>query len=251
MTRTRISWAERSCNPWTACWKTSAGCAHCYAERMSLRQGWSSKPWTRTNISDNLRHHPERLQELYSVKTPTRFFMCSLSDFMLEEVPHSWRKEALQAMRDNPQHTYLVLTKRPERAREIDWPASVWFGVSVENRRELWRLDALRQVEAKVRWISFEPLLEGLGPVDLTGVHWCVVGGESGPGFRPMDHAWARSLRDECVRQGVAFYFKQSAGWQPETGKDLVEADGSRTTWQQYPDHVPRVAPRDEQLSLF
>ncbi len=250
MRTTSISWAERTINPWTGCWKTSAGCAHCYAERMSLRQNWSETPWARANIANNLRYHPERLQELCT-KRPSRWFVCSMSDFMLEEVPHTWRKEALQAMRDNPQHTYIILTKRPQDARFIDWPDSVWFGVSVENRREMWRIDVLRQVEAKVRWISFEPLLEDLGMVDLSGVHWAVVGGESGPSYRPMDHAWARGIRDQCAEQGVAFYFKQSAAYKSEQGTELIEADGTRQTWRQYPGDVKKVESRNEQMSLF
>lgn len=251
MRTTTISWADRTVNPWTACWKTSAGCAMCYAERLSLRQGWSTKPWTRANIDDNLRHHPERLEELYA-KTPARWFVCSMSDFMLPEVPDAWRLEALQAMRHNPQHTYLILTKRPERLGDFSWPDSAWLGVSVENRRELWRVDALRKVKARVRWISFEPLLEGLGALNLTGIHWAVTGGESGPGYRPMDHAWARAIRDECLAQGVAFFFKQSAGPRSETGTALVEEDGTSKEWREYPDLASKArVETSKQLGLF
>jgi protein gp37 len=142
-------------------------------------------------------------------------------------------------------HSYQILTKRPERAATWagPWTERIWLGASVENQKALPRLDALRASAALVRFLSVEPLLEDLGVLDLRGIHWVIVGGESGPHFRPMQHEWARRVRDQCVAAGVPFFFKQSAARRTEVGTALVEADGSRTTWHEYPGEVA-VRPR-------
>ena len=134
-------------------------------------------------------------------------------------------------------HVYQCLTKRPERGATWagPWTERIWLGASVENRKALGRLDALRASAALVRFLAVEPLLEDLGVLDLRGIHWVVVGGESGPRFRPMDHGWARAVRDQCVAAGVPFFFKQFAARRAEVGTALVEADGRRTIWHQYP----------------
>src|SRR5262249_14448149 len=151
--------------------------------------------------------------------------------------PDSFIAKVFDIMAELPQHTFQVLTKRPERASAWagPWTDNIWMGTSVENRCVVQRIDALRQCGAHIRFFSFEPLLGPIGEIDLTGIHWVIVGGESGPHYRPMDHAWAREIRDQCVAHGIAFFFKQSAAPRSEMGVVLLEEDGSATQWRQYP----------------
>jgi protein gp37 len=160
-----------------------------------------------------------------------------MSDLFHEAIPDGFIGEIFRVMNDCERHTFQILTKRPERAAAWPgpWTSNIWQGTSIENRKSLTRLDAIRKCGAALCCVSFEPLLEDLGPLDLTGIDWIVVGGESGPGFRPMDHAWARSIRDQCVAAGIPFFFKQSSAPRREVRTQLVEADGRRTRWQQYP----------------
>lgn len=146
-----------------------------------------------------------------------------------------------------------ILTKRPRRAAKYPgpWSDNIWQGVSVENRKTLFRIDQLRECPAKVRFLSLEPLLEPLGELNLENIHWVIVGGESGPGFRPMEHGWAREIRDQCVDADVPFFFKQSAAFKNETGTELVEADGTKTTWHEFPPMPPPPPPEAEQLTLL
>jgi protein gp37 len=173
-----------------------------------------------------------------------------MSDLFHERLSDRFIPQIFETMVLTP-HTYQCLTKRPERAATWSgpWTDRIWLGASVENRKALGRLDALRASAALVRFLSVEPLLEDLGAIDLRGIQWVIVGGESGPGFRPMDHAWARRVRDQCVQAGVPFFFKQSAARRTEIGTQLVEADGSTTVWHQYPDEPAqpqRRAPEQE-----
>lgn len=241
---TLIAWTDETWNPTTGCTRVSEGCRHCYAEALSLRFGWSRQPWTKQHEHENIVLHPERLRKPYTWTQPKRVFVNSMSDLFHPLIPDAYIAQVFAVMADTPQHQYQVLTKRPERAAtwEGPWPKNIWLGTSVEDRKALHRIDALRASAAQTRFLSCEPLLEDLGPVDLTGVHWVIVGGESGKGFRPMPHRWARSLRDQCVAQDVAFFFKQSAAPRTEMGIALEEADGSRVMWRDWPDH--RVGPQ-------
>lgn len=239
---TKISWTNETWNPTTGCSRVSEGCRFCYAERLSLKFGWSPKPWTRANATENITLHPERLQKPYTFRRPVRVFVNSMSDLFHELIPAAFLTDVFRVMVDLPQHTFQVLTKRPERAAAWPgpWTPNIWLGTSIESPRELDRLDALRASAAAVRFLSCEPLLAPLGPLDLTGIHWVIVGGESGAHLRQhparvMDHAWARQIRDECVRQRVAFFFKQSSGVRTETGTALLHEDGSVWEWHQYP----------------
>jgi protein gp37 len=173
-----------------------------------------------------------------------------MSDLFHENVSDAFIERIFETMVATP-HVYQCLTKRPERAASWPgpWMERIWLGASVENRNALGRLDALRASAAVVGFLSLEPLPEDLGPLDLAGIQWVIVGGESGPHFRPMNHAWARAIRDQCVAAGVPFFFKQSAALRTEVGTALVEADGSRTTWQQYPAGAG-TAPRQLPLGL-
>lgn len=241
-----IAWTNSTANFWMGCEKVSPGCAHCYAEtltknRMGLRVwGPNSRRQEVKSIWSKLKKWD---REAAAALERRRVFVMSLGDF-LEDHPDAdvIRPRAWDAMRATEWLDYQVLTKRPENYTHFlppgfadrPWP-HIWGGTSVENRRFLWRIDELRRQPFAVRFLSVEPLLGDLGDVDLTGIHWVIVGGESGPGYRPMDHAWARALRDQCVDNGVAFFMKQSAAPRTEMGTYLVEADGTKWKWQQYP----------------
>jgi len=287
--KSAIEWTDASWNPVTGCSKVSPGCAHCYAETLSLRFGWSPKPWTPENAEENVILHPERLDAPLRWKRPRTVFVNSMSDLFHELVPDDFVAQVFDVMAEASRHTFQVLTKRPERARDLmrAWlrhidaePDSlplpnVWLGVSIENSRYTWRADVLREIPAAVRFISAEPLLGSLfepepfswpdkhdwqpipsntasaeihpkpgayhcarcgsfspmltlgdcpgepgvkktkRPLDLSGIDWLIVGGESGGrDARPMHPAWARELRDACLafpdqRVAPAFFFKQ------------------------------------------
>jgi protein gp37 len=204
---TRIGWADNTWNPWQGCLKVSPGCKYCYMYTDKTRYGQDPAVVVRskTTFDDPLRW-----------KAPQRIFTCSWSDFFIEQAD-DWRPEAWEIIRRTPQHTYLVLTKRPERIADHlpqGWPwPHVWLGVSVETRDYRGRAGMLRMIPAAKRFLSCEPLLEDLGLLDLHGIHWVIVGGESGKHHRPMEIAWAASIRDQCLAAGVQLYVKQDAAW--------------------------------------
>ena len=253
MKKTRIGWTTRSWGISHGCSRVSEGCDRCYAERISLENGWTKKEWTHENAAENVQLKPQRLTEPYRLKEPSIIFVNSMSDLFHKEVPDSFIAEVFKVMNACPQHVFQILTKRPRRAARWQgaWTGNIWQGVSVENRKTLFRIDQLRECPANVRFLSLEPLLEPLGELDLTGIHWVIVGGESGPGFRPMEHTWAREIRDQCLDSDVPFFFKQSAAFKNETGTELEEADGTKTTWQQFPPMPPPPPPEAEQLTLL
>ena len=253
MNQTLISWAHLTWNFIHGCSKVSAGCDRCYAEAISLRFGWTKQPWTGENAKANVIIKPRKLKDPYTLKKPSRVFVNSMSDLYHPQVPDDIIAAAFEVMNDLPQHVFQILTKRPRRAARWQghWAENIWQGVSVENRQTLYRIDPLRECAAKVRFLSLEPLLEPLGEIDLTGIHWVIVGGESGKGFRPMDHAWARDIRDQCVEKGVAFFFKQSAAYRTEMGTELEELDGTKTTWHQFPDTLPSEPKHEPEQTLM
>lgn len=208
--RSSIEWTEATWNPITGCTKVSAGCAHCYAETFAERfRGVAGHPYER---GFDLQLRPERLQQPLAWKEPRLIFVNSMSDLFHEDVPDSYVRDVFDIMVSASQHTFQILTKRSQRLAELaprlPWPANVWMGVSVENQRWTTRIDDLRLVPAKVRFLSCEPLL---GPLTLKlgGIQWVIVGGESGPGARPMKPEWARDIRRQCDQAGVPFFFKQ------------------------------------------
>lgn len=205
-------------NPVTGCTKISPGCAHCYAESFAERwRGLSGHPYEQ---GFDLRVWPERLDLPLRWRRPLRIFVNSMSDLFHEDVSDTFIQGVFEVMERASWHTFQLLTKRHERlvelARRLRWPTNVWMGVSIENRRFLGRADSLRQVPAAVRFISAEPLLGPLDGLRLDGIDWLIVGGESGPGARPMHPAWVRRLRDECRSAPVAFFFKQWGAHIPE-----------------------------------
>src|SRR3954464_7746294 len=212
----KIEWTDATWNPLRGCTKISPGCKHCYAATFAERfRGVKGHPYEQ---GFDLRLVPEKLSEPFLWTARRRVFVNSMSDLFHADVPDDYIVRVARVMAAADWHTYQVLTKRSERMAELlrtklrfaaELP-HVWWGVSVENRRHgLPRIDHLRAAPATVRFLSVEPLLEDLGAIDLTGIHWVIVGGESGPGARPMAADWARKLRDKCAANGVRFFFKQ------------------------------------------
>jgi protein gp37 len=210
---TKIEWSDHTWNPVTGCNKVSQGCKHCYAERMAIRMRGMKMPGYENGFALKLR--PERLEEPLQLRKPSLIFVNSMSDLFHEAVPASYIQQVFDVMGKAYWHRFQVLTKRAQRLEELapslSWASNIWAGVSVENQETAWRIDHLRNVPAAVRFLSCEPLL---GPIrlDLTGIHWVIVGGESGPGARPMRLEWARGIHLLCQAAGVPFFMKQLGG---------------------------------------
>src|ERR1700733_7808740 len=232
-----IEWTEATCNPVTGCSQVSPGCAHCYAKTFAERwRGVDGHPYEQ---GFDLRLWPERLDMPRRWRKPKTIFVNSMSDLFHEGIPAAFIEEVFATMRAADWHTFQILTKRHDRllalADRLDWPANVWMGVSIENRRFIHRADALRNVPAAIRFISAEPLLGPLDGLDLTGIDWLIAGGQAGPGHRRIDADWVRNLRDRCADRDVAFFFKQWGGHRPKSnGREL---DGRR--WDQNPSPDP------------
>jgi len=213
-TRTTIEWTEMSWNPVTGCSKVSQGCKFCYAERMASRLHAMGAERYRRGFEVTLQ--PDLLNEPDKWVTPRTIFVNSMSDLFHEEVPLAYIERVFATMERNPRHTFQILTKRSERladlAAQLPWPSNVWIGVSVEDAKALRRIGDLVTVPAAVRFLSCEPLIGPLGRLPLRGIHWVIVGGESGPGARPMRETWVRSIQRQCAKEGVDFFFKQWGG---------------------------------------
>lgn len=237
MNKSKISWTDVTWNPTHGCSRVSEGCRNCYAERLSLQKGFTQKPWTDRNAKENVLLKRHKLRDPYRLKAPSRIFVNSMSDLFHPAIPDDYIAQIFTVMKDLPQHIFQVLTKRPDRATEWKdvWTRNIWMGTSVEDRKNLHRLNIMRECQATTRFISFEPLIEDIGSPDLNGFDWAIVGGESGKGFRLMPHAWARRIKDACLRDRVAFFFKQSAAYRTELGTSLRHDDGEFFTWHQFP----------------
>lgn len=233
-----IEWTDATWNPVRGCTKISPGCKHCYAERFAERfRGVPGHPFEQ---GFSLRLVPEKLTLPLQWRKPRRIFVNSMSDLFHEGVPTEFIAQVALVMRTAHWHTFQVLTKRHDRMHtlltgELSWLGrlhNVWLGVSVEDKKHgIPRIAALKSVQATVRFLSIEPLLEDLGPLDLTGICWVIVGGESGPGYRPMAKAWVRRIKDQCLAAGVPFFFKQWGGRSPKSnGREFGD-----TTWDQMP----------------
>jgi len=214
MRTSKIEWTESTWNPVTGCTKISAGCANCYAERMAKRLHAMGQPNYR-NIFE-VTCHEHVLEQPLTWKTPRSVFVNSMSDLFHEAVPEEFIRSIFDVMRQAHWHRFQVLTKRHKRMVELgarlDWPSNVWMGVTVENRKSKPRITSLRKVPAAVRFLSLEPLLESLGTLNLNGIHWAIVGGESGPRARPMKEAWVQEIKEQCEAAEVPFFFKQWGG---------------------------------------
>jgi protein gp37 len=232
-TRSDIEWTESTWNPVTGCTKVSPGCKHCYAERMAMRLKAMGQPKYANGFK--LALHEDTLEQPLGWKTPSMIFVNSMSDLFHKDVPLTFVHEVFDIMRRASWHTFQVLTKRSGRLLElnpeIDWPSNVWMGVSVENRDYAFRIEHLRQTDAQIKFLSLEPLLGPLPGLNLRGIDWVIVGGESGPGARPMAEEWVVDIRDQCRVARVPFFFKQWGGvHRKQAGRVL----GGRT-WDQTP----------------
>lgn len=241
MSESKIEWTEQTWNPVTGCTKVSPGCKHCYAETMALRLQAMGTAGYQNGFALTL--HEDRLQQPLRRKKPTVYFVNSMSDLFHEDVPDAFIEQVMAVTAQTPQHTYQVLTKRAERLplffQQRPVPINVWLGVTVEDRRYgLPRIDHLRQVDTRIRFLSVEPLLEDLGPMNLEGIHWVIVGGESGPYARPMHPKWALAVRNQCETANVAFFFKQWGGWGADGRRRPKKQNGrlfDGRTWDEMP----------------
>jgi protein gp37 len=233
MALTHIEWTDATWNPVTGCSKISPGCKHCYAEHWSKRLQAMGQPRYRDGFAVTLQ--PETLDAPLSWRKPRNVFVNSMSDLFHDAVPLEYIKKVFTVMERADWHTFQILTKRAERLAEVapllPWPENVWMGVTVESAECTWRIAHLVKVPAAVRFLSVEPLLGPIPNLPLEGINWVIVGGESGPGARPMDAAWAEQIRDRCVALKIPFFFKQWGGFfKRRAGRTL---DGR--TWDEMP----------------
>lgn len=244
-TATKIEWTERTWNPVTGCTKLSPGCKHCYAETMTRRLTAMGARGYERGFEVTL--HRDRLEWPLERKAPTVWFVNSMSDLFHADVPDDFIDSVLDTIRRSPQHTYQILTKRADRLPSFfalrAVPSNVWLGVSVEDRKYgVPRISHLRRVAANVRFLSVEPLLQDIGQLDLRGIHWVIVGGESGSQARPMKAEWVQSVKRQCENAGVAFFFKQWGAWGADGRRRSKAANGREfegRTWSNYPETTP------------
>ena len=235
----KIEWTEVTWNPVTGCTKISPGCKFCYADRMSKRLQAMGQPRYKNGFKLTLQK--DVIEAPLRWKKPRIVFVNSMSDLFHDDVPDDFIRKCFDVMESSSQHTFQVLTKRPERvidmANELPWPKNIWMGTSIENSDYSWRSKLLLRVPAKVRFLSVEPLLGPIPRLPLKGIHWVIAGGESGPGAREMKEEWVVQIRDRCIRQKVLFFFKQWGGVRKElNGRTL---DGR--TWDDMPE-ITRAA---------
>ncbi|MCB1916040.1 MAG: phage Gp37/Gp68 family protein [Rhodocyclaceae bacterium] len=239
-----IEWTEMTWNPTTGCTKISPGCKHCYAEVMAHRLRAMGAAGYDNGFA--LAVHESRLAQPKKRKRPTTWFVNSMSDLFHEDIPDGFLDRVFETIRATPQHTYQILTKRAERLPRYfasrSCPSNVWLGVSVEDRAfGIPRIAQLREVRAGVRFLSVEPLLEDLGALDLDGIHWVIVGGESGRKARPMRAEWVEGVRRQVEAAGVAFFFKQWGGWGADGVRRSKKANGRLLGGRSYDAH-PTIA---------
>ena len=229
----KIEWTETTWNPVTGCTKISQGCKHCYAERMSKRlQAMGMEKYRR---GFEVAIHESTLQDPLKWKKPSIVFVNSMSDLFHKAVPSEYIQAVFEVMNKATQHTFQVLTKRPARVNQLglmlDWTPNIWLGTSIESERWLRRIDLLKATGAHTKFLSLEPLLGPLPDLEMSGIDWVIVGGESGPGARPLNPDWVRHIRDNCVESQTRFFFKQWGGiFKKRTGRIL---DGR--TWDEMP----------------
>ncbi|QPC45041.1 phage Gp37/Gp68 family protein [Kaustia mangrovi] len=235
--KSEIEWTDATWNPMTGCTKVGPGCDNCYAERFAERwRGVDGHPYSQ---GFDLRLWPDRLEQPARWKRPRMIFVNSMSDLFHKEIPRDFIDRVFDAMERADWHVYQVLTKRSSLMRNYvakryagrPVPTHIWLGVSVEDAAHTSRICHLQDINSPARFISFEPLLGPIGMVDLEGIAWAIVGGESGPRARPMRSVWATQIRDICQRDGVAFFFKQWGGARPKSGGRLLDGE----EWNGFP----------------
>ncbi len=236
MSATKIEWTETTWNPTTGCTKISSGCKNCYAERMTKRL--QAMGVNKYKNGFDLCFHPETLDEPYTWRKPRTVFVNSMSDLFHEEMPLDVIQKVFKVMNDNPLHTFQVLTKRADvllkHSKFLKWTKNIWVGVTVENQENVTRIDSLRKVNANVRFLSIEPLIGRIDYLDLENIDWVIVGGESGPGARPMEEDWVLSIKKQCQQQDTPFFFKQWGGTNKKKNGRLLEGQ----TWDEMPENI-------------
>jgi protein gp37 len=235
-TNSHIEWTDATWNPVTGCTKISPGCKHCYAERLANRLKLMGQKNYRNGFEVTLQ--PQMLELPLRWKSPKRIFVNSMSDLFHKDVPLDYIQQAFSVMRMADWHQYQVLTKRAERLEDLShylpWAPQIWMGVSIESAGYVERIGHLRKSGACVKFLSLEPLLGPLRKLNLSGIDWVIVGGESGPGARPMDPSWVADIRDQCLRAGVAFFFKQWGGVNKKRTGRTIEG----RTWDEMPEAI-------------
>lgn len=254
MKTTKIEWTERVWNPSIGCNKVSAGCKFCYAESFANRL----KAMGVEDYKDGFKFKilPHRLEEPLRIKKPTKFFVNSMSDLFHEEMPFEYLDEIFKVIEDTPQHIYQILTKRDKIMlkyfSENYIPSNVWLGVSVENETFKYRIDTLKKINASIRFISFEPLIGSVGKLNLSQIHWAIVGGESGKKARPIKKEWVEEIFSQCKQQKVAFFFKQWGTWGADEIKRSKKENGRifrGKIWDEYP-HISKRKNFSSRLKL-
>lgn len=245
MSNTKIEWTDQTWNPVTGCSKISAGCKHCYAERMACR--------LKAMRSQNYKNGFEVTCHDHLLSTPLKWkkskmiFVNSMSDIFHENVPLDFIKKIFQTMNQASVHTFQVLTKRSSRLnttnQEVNWSNNIWMGVTVESSKYKYRIDNLRKSDAKIKFLSIEPLLDDLGEINLKGIDWVIVGGESGPKSRPMEELWVESIKEQCQASSVPFFFKQWGGVNKKKNGRILKG----RTW----DEMPKQSINAKDLPLF
>lgn len=232
--KSKIEWTENTWNPVTGCTKLSEGCENCYAYKMALRLREMGNEKYRNGFDVTI--HEYCLSEPLTWKKPSRVFVNSMSDLFHKDVPLEYIQRVFEVMNNARQHTFQILTKRADRLAELcsqlNWTPNIWQGVTVENSKNVSRIDFLRSVPAHIRFISFEPLLSDIGHVDLSGIDWAIIGGESGPRARQIEEQWVMNIKQQCEQQHTLFYFKQWGGTnKKKTGRVLLGQ-----TWDDMPE---------------
>jgi len=237
MKKSKIEWTESTWNPVTGCTKISTGCLNCYAERMALRLKAMGQPNYRNGFKVTCHRHT--LDMPLRWKKPQMIFVNSMSDLFHKDVPDDFVFDIFSTMLQAQQHQYQILTKRVERlaklSPQLPWRENIWMGVTVEDVDYKHRIDYLRYTGAKIKFLSLEPLLGDLGELNLDEIDWVIVGGESGPGARPIEIGWVRNIREQCLAQNVPFFFKQWGGVNKKKAGRLLDGQ----TWDQMPIGFP------------
>lgn len=240
----KIEWTEETWNPTTGCTKVSSGCKNCYAEVMAKRLQAMGTPGYDNGFEFSLM--PDRLEQPIKKKKSTKYFVNSMSDLFHEKMPAKFLDKIMGVIDLTPQHIYQILTKREDAMfdyfHERSVPENIWLGVTVEDRKSgVPRIDKLRNINATIKFLSVEPLLEDIGAVDFSGIDWVIVGGESGAKARPMKKEWALNIKMQCEEQGVAFFFKQWGTWGADGVKRSKKSNGrilEGKEWNEYPELI-------------
>ncbi len=245
----KIEWTEASWNPVTGCTKISAGCKHCYAERLAHRLQMMGQKRYRNGFEVTL--HPDLIEAPFKWKKPRLIFVNSMSDLFHEKIPDDFIKAVFETMRLAHWHTFQILTKRSSRmlelAPELPWPDNVWMGVTVESEREIYRIKDLQRLQAAVKFLSMEPLLSSISDFPTNNMDWIIVGGESGPKARPMSKSWVIEIRNRCFGHDIPFFFKQWGGVQKKKNGRQLDGkyyDGFPVLRKSEPRHITTNQPR-------